>query len=182
MTINTIDPKTTDISKYKLRRKAEIIIRKGNKYLICLPTQDKPFHAFPGGGIDEGETPIEAAQREALEEVGVQVTNARLLPFERVFVSIDNSNRVQKWDGGHSYYIAGDFDKINISKLGSEGDAREYEFMTYEQIKIVFKLLKNNDFARVRFEILTLLHEDLLGKDTVTKTGQVRKFADILKK
>lgn len=35
--------------------------------------------AFPGGRIDEGETPLEAAMREAHEEVGIELTAGDLL-------------------------------------------------------------------------------------------------------
>ena len=35
--------------------------------------QDRHYFAFPGGGVDEGESPQQAAIREAEEELGIQV-------------------------------------------------------------------------------------------------------------
>lgn len=39
-----------------------------------------------GGHIDEGETPEQAASREALEETGVRVENLRLFAIQRLFI------------------------------------------------------------------------------------------------
>lgn len=35
------------------------------------PQKPKPFLSLPGGGVDEGETPLEGARRELLEETGL---------------------------------------------------------------------------------------------------------------
>lgn len=64
---------------------AGICYRAGDSVLLLLrsPTaQDYPLHwCFPGGGIDEGETPEQAAIRESQEEVGYAPTEA-LYPID----------------------------------------------------------------------------------------------------
>jgi 8-oxo-dGTP diphosphatase len=57
-----------------LRNRAGIILIEGNKLaLIERDRSGKHYFAFPGGGIDRGESPQEAAVREAEEELGIRV-------------------------------------------------------------------------------------------------------------
>jgi len=57
-----------------MRNRAGIIlIHEGKLALIERNRQGRHYFAFPGGGVDEGETDEEAAIREAEEELGIRV-------------------------------------------------------------------------------------------------------------
>ena len=57
-----------------MRQRSGIILIEDNKLaLIERHRADKHYFAFPGGGVDEGETPEQAAIREAEEELGILV-------------------------------------------------------------------------------------------------------------
>jgi len=76
--IQTIAPKVTYFKTppkeelpYVERKSVEVVVRdpKNNKYL-CLNWKMQPWTTFITGGVDEGETHLEAAKREVLEETG----------------------------------------------------------------------------------------------------------------
>lgn len=57
-----------------MRVRAGIVLIKDNKVaLIERHRAGLDYFVFPGGGVDEGETPEQAAIREAMEELGVEV-------------------------------------------------------------------------------------------------------------
>ncbi len=57
-----------------MRTRAGIVLIQGNKVaLIERHRAGLDYYVFPGGGVDEGETPEQAAIREAMEELGVEV-------------------------------------------------------------------------------------------------------------
>lgn len=47
--------------------------------LLLVKRRDTPIWVLPGGGVEEGETPAAAAEREAYEETGVRVKIERLV-------------------------------------------------------------------------------------------------------
>src|SRR3954469_13169155 len=58
-----------------VRNRSSVVLIKDKKIgLIKRVIEDSIYYVFPGGGIEEGETPEKAAKREALEELGVEVT------------------------------------------------------------------------------------------------------------
>lgn len=56
------------------RDRAGVIIRENERILLIKRVKNHElYYVFPGGGIEQGETPQEAAKREAYEELGVHV-------------------------------------------------------------------------------------------------------------
>lgn len=61
----------------RTRLRAGILIVKDDEILLGEEAGEEGAFALPGGGLNEGETPIEAATREAQEEVYINVKNAQ---------------------------------------------------------------------------------------------------------
>lgn len=57
-----------------------IIVLGGEKLFICHPTSAKWYgtYSFPKGGLEEGETEVDAAIRELLEETSISVSRSKL--------------------------------------------------------------------------------------------------------
>lgn len=57
-------------------RGAAIIVQEGKIALIKRIREEERYYVFPGGGIEEGETPEEATKREVYEELGTYTSGA----------------------------------------------------------------------------------------------------------
>jgi 8-oxo-dGTP pyrophosphatase MutT (NUDIX family) len=66
------------MKKYRPIARA-IIILDDKIALLERHRQGKRYFVFPGGGIDHGETPEQAAIRETLEETGLEIAIERLV-------------------------------------------------------------------------------------------------------
>ena len=74
-----------------MRMRAGIILIENDKVaLIERHRGGLDYHVFPGGGVDEGETPEQAAVREAFEELGVEVAVRQ----KAVIIHFDHSTQV----------------------------------------------------------------------------------------
>ena len=60
-----------------MRHTARAIIIKGGKILL-VSGHDADFYWTPGGGVKDGESPIDALKRELQEELGVNIKTAKL--------------------------------------------------------------------------------------------------------
>lgn len=65
-----IDPRLTEIDNALYRIATRALVIKDNKILL-VREKDDDWWSFPGGGVDYGETILEALIREAVEELGV---------------------------------------------------------------------------------------------------------------
>lgn len=57
-----------------MRDRGSVVLLENNKVgLIKRINEGSVYYVFPGGGIEEGETPETGTKREALEELGVKI-------------------------------------------------------------------------------------------------------------
>jgi 8-oxo-dGTP diphosphatase len=57
-----------------LRNRSAVVLIKNEKVALMKRIRDSAIYfVFPGGGIEEGETPEDGEKREALEELGVEI-------------------------------------------------------------------------------------------------------------
>lgn len=88
-------------------RGVAIIVQEGKIALIKRIRGGETYYVFPGGGIEEGETPEEATKREAYEELGVHIEVKSLI-------------RQIKYKGMQYYYEAYIIDGVFGSGKGEE--------------------------------------------------------------
>jgi len=68
-----------------LRIRAGIVLIQDNKVaLIERHRAGLDYFVFPGGGVDEGETPEQAAIREAMEELGIEISIKQMVAEVRL--------------------------------------------------------------------------------------------------
>lgn len=63
----------------KRDRVASIVVENGNILLMYRINNKKEYYTFPGGGIESGETHIEALEREIMEETSIKIKVVKLL-------------------------------------------------------------------------------------------------------
>ena len=91
-------------------RGAAIIVQEGKIALIKRIREEETYYVFPGGGIEEGETPEEATKREVYEELGLHIK------VEHLIAKV-------KYKGNEYYYVA----YITGGVFGS-GTAEEFQW------------------------------------------------------
>lgn len=71
--------------RYQIRAGAYAILPLGRNLLLTHQAEPTPEFQLPGGGIDPGESPLQALHREVLEETGWRIAAPRRLGAFRRF-------------------------------------------------------------------------------------------------
>lgn len=67
-------PNDERLGESSMRDRSSVVIIEIQKVVLIQKIRDSSiYYVFPGGGIENGETPEAGAKREALEELGVEV-------------------------------------------------------------------------------------------------------------
>ncbi len=78
--------------RYQLRAGAYAILPLQGRFLMVAQITDEVEVMLPGGGIDPGESPLQALHREVLEEIGWAIARPRRLGAFRRFVYMPEYN------------------------------------------------------------------------------------------
>ena len=95
-----------------------IIVNNYGKVLICKRKNSNQWQ-FPQGGIDEGESPMEAAKREIFEEVGIKPSKIKVLGKIKDWVKYEIPKELAK-KSFKNKGIVGQKQKWFIFKIKSE--------------------------------------------------------------
>ena len=108
-----------------------IIVNTYGKVLICKRKNSNQWQ-FPQGGIDEGESPIEAAKREIFEEVGIKPSKIKVL------------GKIKDWV---KYEIPKELSKKSFKKKGIVGQKQKwFIFKIKSEACITFVNDPDNEF------------------------------------
>ena len=108
-----------------------IIVNNYGKVLICKRKNSNQWQ-FPQGGIDEGESPIEAAKREIFEEVGIKPSKIKVL------------GKIKDWV---KYKIPKELAKKSFKKKGIVGQKQKwFIFKIKSEACITFVNDPDNEF------------------------------------
>ncbi|UJD06402.1 MAG: NUDIX hydrolase [Candidatus Nanosynbacter sp. HMT-348_TM7c-JB] len=109
---------------------AGVVIYNDKKEALVLKANYKPYWSFPGGWIEDNQTPIQAAVRELSEETGILIIPQRLK-----FLYIINrvSNIMQSYQFIFEY--SGMVDDFTSIKLQPE-EIDDYKFVSREEVLI----------------------------------------------
>jgi len=120
------------------QRAAVIIIKDGKMLLMYRERNGKKYFAVPGGMIEDGETPEQAAIREVKEETNLDVIlGAKLFDFER---EIYEHNGIKHYHGNpngkvHEYFFLAESFSGEVA-LGGEELGHNSEDNYYELVWI----------------------------------------------
>lgn len=132
-----------------MRSRGSAILIDNNKVAVIKRVRDDDvYYVFPGGGIEEGETPEGATIREAYEELGVTITiTEKFAEFE--------------YGGKQYYFLAQILDGEFGSGEGEEFHGAENTRGTYEPIWIDFKKLLSINIKpeEVAKQVVTYIRE-----------------------
>lgn len=170
------------------RHRSTLLIRdpETGKLLAAKETdpnsKTSPFY-FPGGGLyeDEYDTPrnpseediIAGARREALEELGIELDNPRVVgsfgaEMEDWWKEKTLKNKGVPYLGGHEHYVLADKGKADRSLYNVEGDAFEQgDYYDPKEIVVALSRAAKSDspFARWNKEQVRAIKDNLLKKN-----------------
>lgn len=127
----------TQGTRYTTRPGAYVVLPRDGLVLVTHQSTPSPEYQLPGGGIDPGESPVQALHREVLEETGYRISAPRHIgTFRRftwmpeyglhaekvcqVFLALPTIQIAPPTEPGHSVHWLSPEVVLNV--LGNDGD------------------------------------------------------------
>jgi 8-oxo-dGTP pyrophosphatase MutT (NUDIX family) len=162
------------------RQRVEVFALGENGTMLAFSHGVNSYMELPGGGVNEGETILQAGMRELAEESGWTATEPKILsvPGDCVFVEDENSWLKQNgYDEEESLAIVCHVNDFKPGqKFGSEGDALNYDLMSFNRVIEETRNTLNNTtdkrgkyIAAYRLKAMDQLYKLSLRLDTQSK-------------
>ena len=114
-TLFFLDRKDYDLSwSHVIRHSANSVIVNENK-LAMIYVAKHNYYAFPGGGIEDGETIIDALIRETKEETGFVIKPLSIVPIGKT-IEIRKDRYIDEIYERHDYYYLCEVDDVPMRK------------------------------------------------------------------
>ena len=145
-----------------------IIIRKGK--IAMIHSRQYGYYKFPGGGIEKGETPVEAMMRETREEAGLIIIPEAIREYGYVH-RIQRSDRdpTECFIQDNYYYLCDALDTLIPPELDEYEAKESYQLVFTEPLAAIRQNLavKETPYNRMMFErearvLGMLMHEGLI--------------------
>lgn len=124
-----------------------ILVKKSGRILFMKRNSSHGFGTWapPGGHIDFGESPEDAAYRECLEETGVYCKNIKFITYTNDYFQESNKHYVTLW-------FEADWDK-GEAKINSPDEVQEVRWLDIKEVPKPFFLPLENLFRKNTFII-----------------------------
>lgn len=141
-----------------------IIIRDGKVAMIHSLKYD--YYKFPGGGIENGESPVEAMIRETREEAGLVVIPESVKEYGIVHrIQRSDKDPAECFIQDNYYYLCEAMDQLTYQQLDDYEAQESYRLEYVEPLVAMSKNnnLKNSPYNQLMFERETRVLENLIA-------------------
>jgi len=120
------------------RKNVSIIARRGEKFLLVRKPRTHHAWQFPQGGVETGESFLDAARREFLEEVGTSkieiIDGEREIYFYDWPKNVELDPRLQEFRGQEVHFFVAEFLANNAEILLDRNELAEWRWVAHNEL------------------------------------------------
>lgn len=142
------------------RQAVRVVVFKHDKVCVCEKKKTGGvWYAFPGGGIEDGDSPEVSVEKECLEEVGIVVKNIKPLGLNFTYdITLPNPERAKIYKGGRDFWYRCDYVRKDMALHNVEGDGLVPKWFSLEEALYLMKKDNNTDKSNLdRIKVLEFL-------------------------
>ena len=157
-----------DCTRTFVRNSARSIIIENGK-IFMIYSRKFGFYKFPGGGIEKGETPVEAMIRETREEAGLIIIPETIKEYGFVHrIHKSNTHKNECFIQDNFYYLC-QAEKETVPQELDDYERKEMYSLEYVDPKIAIETNRNADasktpYDKIMFEREAKVLETLIGE------------------